>query len=211
VTRNLEADRERQIERRSPGPGSFEPVTKLFGWMQTKSPIVSALQVTAAISRASPDSETEARQASRPGHGGVCRPYRAFRVRLERSQAELLRRNCCAGIGVVARYEHGLPLPLQGRIRSKLRRRQMIEGFYEACSTPSTSAKERRVVQGRQRGRLYPVSLIDPRRSIHPGSEWFSEDRTQADLADGPSASGLLRLAVADSGSETELSASYLM
>jgi hypothetical protein len=87
----------------------------------------------------------------------------------------------------------------------------MIEGFYEACSTPSTSAKERRVVQGRQRGRLYPVSLIDPRRSIHPGSEWFSEDRTQADLADGPSASGLLRLAVADSGSETELSASYLM
>jgi hypothetical protein len=75
----------------------------------------------------------------------------------------------------------------------------MIEGFYEACSTPSTSAKERRVVQGRQRGRLYPVSLIDPRRSIHPGSEWFSEDRTQADLADGPSASGLLRLVVGGS------------
>ena len=29
---------------------------------------------------------------------------------------------------------NGLPLPLQGRIRSKLCRRQMIEGFYEACS-----------------------------------------------------------------------------
>jgi hypothetical protein len=43
-------------------------------------------------------------------------------------------RDSCAGIDVIARYEHGLPLPLQGRIRSKLCRRQMIEGFYEACS-----------------------------------------------------------------------------
>jgi hypothetical protein len=47
-------------------------------------------------------------------------------------------------------------------------------------------------------------------RSIHPGIEWFNEDKTQADLADGPSASGLLRRAVADSRSETELSASHL-
>jgi hypothetical protein len=55
--------------------------------------------------------------------------------------------NCCAGIGVVARYEHGLPLPLQGRIRSKLCRRQMIEGFYEACSNKclwDTTSEERR-------------------------------------------------------------------
>jgi hypothetical protein len=32
-------------------------------------------------------------------------------------------------IGVVAGYEHSLPLPRQGGIRSKLFRRQMIEGF----------------------------------------------------------------------------------
>ena len=43
-------------------------------------------------------------------------------------------RDGCAGIGVIARYEHDLPLPLQGRIRSKLWRRQMIEGLYQACS-----------------------------------------------------------------------------
>jgi hypothetical protein len=43
-------------------------------------------------------------------------------------------RDSCAGIGVIPRYEHGLPLPLQRRIRSKLFRRQMIEGLYEACS-----------------------------------------------------------------------------
>jgi hypothetical protein len=43
-------------------------------------------------------------------------------------------RDSCAGIDVVARYEHGLPLPFQERIRSKLCRRQMIEGFYEGCS-----------------------------------------------------------------------------
>ena len=43
-------------------------------------------------------------------------------------------RDSCAGSGVIARYEHDLPLPLQGRVRSKLCRRQMIEGLYEACS-----------------------------------------------------------------------------
>ena len=43
-------------------------------------------------------------------------------------------RDGCTGIGVIARYEHGLPLSLQGRIRSKLRRRQMIESLYEARS-----------------------------------------------------------------------------
>lgn len=32
-------------------------------------------------------------------------------------------RDSCAGIGVIARYEHGLPLPLHGRICSKLFRR----------------------------------------------------------------------------------------
>jgi hypothetical protein len=40
----------------------------------------------------------------------------------------------CAGVRVIARYEHDLPLPLRVRIRSKLCRRQMIEGLYEACS-----------------------------------------------------------------------------
>jgi hypothetical protein len=52
------------------------------------------------------------------------------------SEAKLsrYRRDRCARIGVIARYEHRLPLPLQGRIRSKLFRRQMIEGLYEACS-----------------------------------------------------------------------------
>ena len=40
----------------------------------------------------------------------------------------------CAGIGIIARYEHDLPLPFQGRIGSKLRRSQMIERLYEACS-----------------------------------------------------------------------------
>ena len=46
------------------------------------------------------------------------------------SKAKLSRhsRDSCAGIGVIARYEHGLPLPLHGRICSKLFRRQMIEG-----------------------------------------------------------------------------------
>jgi hypothetical protein len=39
--------------------------------------------MTAAISRASPGSETEARQVARPEHEGARRPYRAFRVRLE--------------------------------------------------------------------------------------------------------------------------------
>jgi hypothetical protein len=43
-------------------------------------------------------------------------------------------RDSCAGIGVIARYEHGLPLPLQGRIGPELCRRQMIEGLYKACS-----------------------------------------------------------------------------
>jgi hypothetical protein len=43
-------------------------------------------------------------------------------------------RDSCAGFGIIARYEHDLPLPLQGRISSKLCRRQMIEGLYEACS-----------------------------------------------------------------------------
>jgi hypothetical protein len=43
-------------------------------------------------------------------------------------------RNSCAGIGVIARYEHGLPLPRQGRIRSQLFRRQMIERLHQACS-----------------------------------------------------------------------------
>jgi hypothetical protein len=43
-------------------------------------------------------------------------------------------RDSGAGIRVIARYEHDLPLPLHGRIRSKLCRRQMIEGLDEACS-----------------------------------------------------------------------------
>ena len=53
------------------------------------------------------------------------------------SEAELgcYGRDSCAGIGVVARYEHDLPLPFHGGIRSKLSCRQMIEGFYEACSS----------------------------------------------------------------------------
>src|ERR1700722_16527644 len=37
----------------------------------------------------------------------------------------------------------------------------------------------------------------DSRRSIHPGSEWFDEGRTQADRPDGPSPSGLLSRVVA--------------
>jgi hypothetical protein len=43
-------------------------------------------------------------------------------------------RDSCAGVGIIARYKHGLLLPLQGRIGSKLRRRQMIERLYEARS-----------------------------------------------------------------------------
>src|SRR5580700_2568148 len=43
------------------------------------------------ISRASPDSEAEARPAARSKRGGVRRPCRAFRVRLEQSQAQLPR------------------------------------------------------------------------------------------------------------------------
>jgi hypothetical protein len=39
-----------------------------------------------------------------------------------------------AGIGVIARKEHDLPPPLQGRIRSKLCRRQMIERLDETRS-----------------------------------------------------------------------------
>jgi hypothetical protein len=41
------------------------------------------------------------------------------------SKAELscYSRDSCAGIGVIARYEHGLALPLQGRICTKLFRR----------------------------------------------------------------------------------------
>ena len=38
-----------------------------------------------------------------------------------------------AGIGIVTRYEYGLPMSLDGRIGSKLCRRKMIEGLYEAC------------------------------------------------------------------------------
>jgi TetR/AcrR family transcriptional repressor of nem operon len=41
-------------------------------------------------------------------------------------------RNSCAGIGVIARYEHDLLLP--GRLCSKLDDRQMIEGLDEAGS-----------------------------------------------------------------------------
>ena len=43
-------------------------------------------------------------------------------------------RDGCAGLGVVARYEHDLPLPLHRRIRAEISCRQMVEGFYEACS-----------------------------------------------------------------------------
>jgi hypothetical protein len=41
---------------------------------------------------------------------------------LNRGEAKLSRygRNSSPGIGVIARYKHGLPLPRQGRIRSKL-------------------------------------------------------------------------------------------
>jgi hypothetical protein len=39
-------------------------------------------------------------------------------------------RDGCAGIGVVARHEDRLPLSIQRRVRSELRRRQMIEGFH---------------------------------------------------------------------------------
>ena len=54
----------------------------------------------------------------------------------DRSKAKLScqGRDSCAGIGVIARYEHDLPLPLQGWIRSKLCRRQVIERLYETCS-----------------------------------------------------------------------------
>ena len=62
---------------------------------------------------------------------------------------------------------------------------------------PSRSAKKRRVVERHQCGRLYPVSLIDSRRLMHPGSKWINEGETQTDLADGPSSSGLLSLVVA--------------
>ena len=55
---------------------------------------------------------------------------------LDRGKAKLgcYSRDSCAGVSVIARYEYGLPLPFQGRIRSKLCRRQMIEGLYEASS-----------------------------------------------------------------------------
>jgi hypothetical protein len=43
-------------------------------------------------------------------------------------------RDSRAGIGVIARYEHGLPLPLYERIRSKLIGRQMIKSLYDARS-----------------------------------------------------------------------------
>jgi hypothetical protein len=43
-------------------------------------------------------------------------------------------RDGCAGIGIVARYEHDLSVPFRGGIRTKLCCRQVIEGFYEACS-----------------------------------------------------------------------------
>jgi len=43
-------------------------------------------------------------------------------------------RDSRAGIGVVARYEHGLPLARYGWIRSKLIGRQMIKSLYDARS-----------------------------------------------------------------------------
>jgi hypothetical protein len=61
---------------------------------------------------------------------------------------------------------------------------------------PSRSSKKRRVVEGHQCGRLHPVPVIDSRRLIRSGSEWIDEGGTEADLPDGPSASGLLRLVV---------------
>ena len=73
-------------------------------------------------------------------------------------------------------------------------------------------AMRERLLQARKSGELskdinvdglYPVSLIDPRRSIHPGSEWFNEGGTQTDRPDGPSPSGLLRLVVTDTITST--------
>ena len=48
-----------------------------------------AIQATVSISRALPSSETEERRGGRPEREGVRRLDRAFRVRLERSRAEL--------------------------------------------------------------------------------------------------------------------------
>ena len=65
------------------------------------------------------------------GHAALIEPSE-----FDWSEAELSRegRDNCAGIGVIARYKHDLPLPLQRWIRSKLCRRQMIEGLYESRS-----------------------------------------------------------------------------
>ena|SRR5271154_5960644 len=46
------------------------------------------------------------------------------------------------------------------------------------AETPSQSVERRRVAEGHQCGRLHQLFLIDPRRSIHPGAEWFDEAAT---------------------------------
>src|ERR1700691_2376663 len=52
------------------------------------------------------------------------------------SEAEMRREGCdsCAGVGVIAREENDLSLPLGVLIRPKLFRREMIEGLHDACS-----------------------------------------------------------------------------
>jgi hypothetical protein len=79
-------------------------------------------------------------------------------------------------------------------------RRQHGSGFAAAYDAPRHHRDARnQPVQEHQRGGLYPLSLIDPRRSIHPGSEWFNESGTQTDCPHCPSPSWLLRLVAADS------------
>jgi hypothetical protein len=98
----------------------------VFGWPCEG----AALELTAALSRASLGSEIEARQAGRSEHEGRAALIEPSEFDWSEAKLGCDGRDSCAGIGVIARNEHNLPLPLQGGIRSKLCRPQMIEGFY---------------------------------------------------------------------------------
>ncbi len=104
------------------------------------------------------------------------------------SEAKLSCHGCdrCAGIGVIARYEYDLPLPLNGRVRSKLSRGQMIECLYEACSDECLGHDFRRE-ETSQLFRSNPksirkvdhdlaVPLLELLRNILVSRKWDSEE-----------------------------------
>jgi hypothetical protein len=94
-------------------------------------------------------------------------------------------RDGCAGIGVIARQEHGLSMPIRGGIRSELCSRQMIKSLYESCSGECLGQDLRREGTAqlfrsnmKRIGRIdddLSLPLLELLRDILVGGKWNSE------------------------------------